>query len=292
MFGYVKPYVPELKVREHEYYRRIYCALCHANGKNTGCGSRFSLSYDLVFLALIRMALAGETLQPTQKRCPAHPFRRHPTAQCNTSLQYAARAGALLTYYNLMDKIHDAHGIRKLPYLLLRPAASLMHRRAAFDREQGLEALVSEELHTLAHIEKEPDASPEKAADSFGRLLRSVFAEGLTQNSPNARIAEQIGFHTGRWIYFTDAADDYADDRKHGTFNPFGTDPKTPEHIRIALKMELTQLERAVELIEFPCPEIGALVRNIIYLGMPDAADRAIKHGFSNMTTHHTEVIT
>ena len=28
MFGYVKAEIPELKVREKEYYRAIYCGLC------------------------------------------------------------------------------------------------------------------------------------------------------------------------------------------------------------------------------------------------------------------------
>ena len=48
MFGYIKPHSPELKVREDAYYRGVYCGLCRAMGRCTGCLSRFTLSYDFV----------------------------------------------------------------------------------------------------------------------------------------------------------------------------------------------------------------------------------------------------
>ena len=32
MFGYVRPYRPELRVREDEYYKGTYCGLCKAMG--------------------------------------------------------------------------------------------------------------------------------------------------------------------------------------------------------------------------------------------------------------------
>ena len=33
MFGYVKPYIPELKVKEYEFYRSVYCGLCRSLGE-------------------------------------------------------------------------------------------------------------------------------------------------------------------------------------------------------------------------------------------------------------------
>ena len=47
MFGYVKPYVPELKVKENEFYRATYCGLCRALGRKSRFLS-FTLSYDFV----------------------------------------------------------------------------------------------------------------------------------------------------------------------------------------------------------------------------------------------------
>ena len=73
MFGYVRPYVPELKVKENELYNAVYCGLCRSMGKTTGTASRLSLSYDMVFLALVRSAYCGESFEIEQKRCFVHP---------------------------------------------------------------------------------------------------------------------------------------------------------------------------------------------------------------------------
>ena len=57
MYGYIKAYAPELKVREQEYYRAVYCGLCRTMGKCTGQCSRLTLSCDVTFLALLRLLL-------------------------------------------------------------------------------------------------------------------------------------------------------------------------------------------------------------------------------------------
>ena len=79
MFGYVQPAYAELRVREHELYKAYYCGLCRAMGRTTGQLSRFSLNYDLVFLAM--MSVRGrrdETFPPPVPRSSAEeaPVRR------------------------------------------------------------------------------------------------------------------------------------------------------------------------------------------------------------------------
>lgn len=51
MFGYVRPYKDEMKVREYEQYKGIYCGLCRALGKEYGIFTRLTLSYDCTFFA-------------------------------------------------------------------------------------------------------------------------------------------------------------------------------------------------------------------------------------------------
>ena len=36
MFGYIRPLVGEMKVRENEMFRAVYCGLCRSMGKHTG----------------------------------------------------------------------------------------------------------------------------------------------------------------------------------------------------------------------------------------------------------------
>ena len=89
MYGYVRTHAPELKVREQEYYRAVYCGLCRTMGKCTGQCSRMTLSYDFTYFALVRMALTGSFPAIKARRCLAHPFRTyqisvHHEFLCNT----------------------------------------------------------------------------------------------------------------------------------------------------------------------------------------------------------------
>jgi hypothetical protein len=60
LFGFVKPFVPQLRVGEYEFYRGAYCGLCRSMNKCTGAVSSLTLSYDMVFFALVRSVLAGD----------------------------------------------------------------------------------------------------------------------------------------------------------------------------------------------------------------------------------------
>ena len=55
MFGYVKPVVTELLVKEYEFYKATYCGICRSMKKNTGALSNVTLSYDSVFLPSVRL---------------------------------------------------------------------------------------------------------------------------------------------------------------------------------------------------------------------------------------------
>ena len=57
LFGYIRPKIPELKVREYDQYKGIYCSLCKRMGKEYGIASRFALSYDSTFLVLMMLGL-------------------------------------------------------------------------------------------------------------------------------------------------------------------------------------------------------------------------------------------
>ena len=108
MFGYIRTDTPELRVRENEYYRAVYCGLCRAQGKCTGQCSRMTLSYDIAFLALLRIAIEGKPIELRRGRCIAHPIRaRKYVARC-APLDYCAYAAAILTYGKTVDEIGRA----------------------------------------------------------------------------------------------------------------------------------------------------------------------------------------
>lgn len=284
MFGYIKTYIPELRVKEYELYRAAYCGLCESLGKKVTCTSRLSLSYDFVFLALIRMSLAKESGEIKKKRCVAHPTKKRSVIVNSGELDTAARLSALLTYHKIKDDVADSHGIKRILSYLLLPSSLRMRKKARIIPE--CEEFIIKKLSELSALEKESCASPDKVADVFGELLSEIFAYGFDKNAPEGRISAEIGFHVGRFIYIIDAVDDYGKDVKSGEYNPFkeiygGDSDKfavdTPI-LKDALTMTLGKVSGAVEIIDFgDTPEYGEIIRNIIYLGLPKLIDEKIK---------------
>ena len=274
MFGYVRARRADLRVREDMLYRGVYCGLCRAMGKCTGQCSRLTLSYDMVFLYLVRASLLGIT--PALKRgwCAVHPFCRRPVAARDAELDYAARASAVLVYGKLRDDLADERGARRFCRRLLAPVLRGAARRA--DMEAVAEK-VNACLAELSALEAAETASVDAPADCFGRLLAAVFAAGLTGDAET--VARAVGYRTGRWIYVADAADDLAADAKSGSYNPFlalyGGMPDAAQLklAESAARIDLVEIENALVLI--PESETLAVARNIAACGMADATARA-----------------
>ncbi len=53
MFGYVRPLKGDLRVREYESFKAVFCGLCHSLSKNCGFAARFIVNYDLAFMAVL-----------------------------------------------------------------------------------------------------------------------------------------------------------------------------------------------------------------------------------------------
>ncbi|MBQ9806855.1 MAG: hypothetical protein IJW49_10185 [Clostridia bacterium] len=275
MLGYVKTNTPELRVREHQYYRGLYCGLCHRMGKCTGNCSRMTLSYDFVFLAAVRLALRKETVTFKKQRCLLHPLRARMTAQKCETLDYCADASALLVYHKLLDDLHDEKGVKKLRARLLRPFLHGAYRRAK-KRHPALNKIMSEHLARLSEMEQHSadHFGADRYAEVFGDLLAAVVSYGF--EGAEQRIAQTIGRSVGRWIYLADAADDFEEDRKKGRFNPylrlFGNTP-TPrdwETAELSMTAHLCDAERGFLLLDdTPDPEQKEIIANILFSSLP-----------------------
>ena len=280
MFGYVRANAAELRLREYECYRALYCGLCKSMGKCTGQCSRLSLSYDFVFLAAVRIALLGETVKAEKIRCLLHPFKKKQAVLKSEALAYCAHASALLTYHKLLDDQSDEKGLKKARALLSKPLFKKAYKKAK-RKYPALDRTIASELSALSALEKDDGAIPSADAPAacFGRIMEAVVSEGL--EGANARIARSIGRAVGHWIYLIDAIDDYAEDCKKLRYNPFRRifrDNPTEEQwasLEESLKLILTEAERAHQLMDaHPQDEINEIIANILYLGMPATAKR------------------
>ena len=285
MYGYLRTYTPELKVREQEYYRAVYCGLCRTMGKCTGQCSRMTLSYDFTLFALVRMALTGESVTVESRRCLAHPFKKRPMARPTPELSLCAYASSVLAYYKVKDDRQDERGMKRTAATVLSPFAASMRRKALKKGYRLMDERVYLAMDRLADLEASRLPSVDEPATLFGELMGSILAYGLEGNQ--ATLAHAVGLSVGRWVYILDAADDYAEDMKRGRYNPLACiygdssptlTPERQESLRISLLGELTELEKAFDLLDTSHDtDLGGVLANILYWGMPKEAERVLK---------------
>ena len=277
MFGYIKPNINELRVKEHEFYKSTYCGLCREM-KKISLSLPFTLSYDFVFLALLRLAVSGESVSFKTCRCAANPFKKRVYTVSEKALPYSAVSSLVLTAYKIYDDKNDSKGIKRLYYSHL---FSKMKRILKKANANALEAIVSKKIEELSLTEKACSESVYDAASIFGELLSEVFSHGLPEDE--AETLKNIGYSVGRWIYIIDAIADVKSDLKHGNYNPFieSAENTSSESFRKnmeeALKIELAVSEKYIKRLEKKAdPGILSIIYNILYISMPEIAHRVI----------------
>ena len=272
MFGYVKPDVKELLVKEHEFYKSTYCGICRSMKKHTGALSTVTITYDSVFLALVRMAYIPDSeLGSSMRRCVAHPLKKRCMLTDNSAIEYTARAFAILSYYKMQDDLSDEGLANRMLVSASRPILSSDKKKADLG---PLAEIVKDRLEKIAAIERERLPSIDAPAELFGELLGEIFAYGL--EGADRLVTYECGFHLGKFILLVDAIDDYESDRKTGKYNPFviayeGKELtyENKQNVKTSLLIECQKLEKAVNLIPFGNKiTIENIVRNIIYLGL------------------------
>lgn len=283
MFGYVKPDVRELKVKEYELYKSAYCGLCRTMGKRYSFTFKMSLSYDFVFMVLLRLLLQKENVSFSQKRCVAHPAKKRVMMDNNAALEKASDVACIMLYHNIKDKISDNDGIKSFLYRFILPETKRLHKKALkYSGTTELDTFISQKLEELSRLEKERLASVDRPSELFGQVLAESMSHGL--DGENAKTAYGIGLHIGRWIYLLDAADDIEKDEKKGNYNPllcvYGTSEEAKKHgttLKVSLLSELMQADS--ELGKIKDGDIGVfnILQNILRLGLPEIHDKIIK---------------
>lgn len=272
MFGYVKPDIKELLVKEHEFYKSTYCGICRSMKKHTGGLSIATITYDSVFLALVRMAYIPDSeLGSSMRRCIVHPMKKRCMLNDNSAIEYTARAFAILSYYKMKDDLSDEGLAKRMLVSATRPILSSAKKRADLTE---LADIVKDRLNKISEIEREGRPSIDAPAELFGELLGEIFAFGLSGS--DRLVTYECGFHLGKFILLADAIEDYDSDLKSGKYNPFviayGGAKLTRENkqnVKTALLIECKKLESAINLIPFENKiTVENIVRNIIYLGL------------------------
>ena len=273
MFGYVKPQRLELKVKEYELYNSIYCGLCRTMGKRYSYIYKMSLSYDFVFLVLLRLYTCPEGVSFSQKRCIAHPAKKKTMMDENNALTLSSDIGVIMLYNNLLDKIKDKDGIKSFFSLFLLPEMKRLRKKAIQNRNiREFDLFAEQALSNLSGMERENCPSVDRPAEEFGKILGEAVSVGLDGAKKTALY--EVGRNMGKWIYIADALDDIEKDGKEKKYNPliasYGSVEEAKKHfetLNTSLLLILAEADKALELIEESDSGIHNILSNIIRLG-------------------------
>ncbi len=265
MFGYIRPCRPELKIKDDAFFKSYYCGVCKALGKCAGPVCRMLLQYDLVFLSVLHDGIKDDCT-PSVFRCP---FKlRRVNAQTGASVTYAAEAHILLSAAKLKDDRQDG----RKDGLLAGAILTAKEKRIA-EKYPVLQKELSDMLREQKELEDRNCTDPDEAAEPFARFCAQLFSLNMPENSqPSLRF---MGYNIGKWIYWTDALDDYDKDAKKGSYNVWRLHGFSREE---AAKWALPIMQQCISQAQL-CYDLlegnktSMLIENILNEGMPRVMD-------------------
>lgn len=281
MFGYVRPYKSEMLVKEYEQYKAIYCELCRRLGKSYGILSRFALSYDCTFYALLALCVSRSQVHLDTGRCVMNPLKKCSYLPVKgEEYEKAAALCVILTYYKLKDDVEDGGRFSALRAKLLMALVSPKAKRAG-KRYPFLEEIVGKAMEDQALAQKEKGGI-DRCAHPTAQMLSELFRELPGCREGEDAALERFGYFLGRWIYLMDAADDLEEDLKTGSFNPFANRlglsgkkeltaeerKRADEFCNEALNTTMAQMLPPFRLISLE--NFAPLVENVIEKGLPE----------------------
>lgn len=267
MFGYIAAGFNDINEQETQRYHAVYCGLCHSIKDRYGQLSRMCLTYDLTFFALLFGSLYEADETHRASRCASHPLEPQNYSQ-SIFTDYAADLTVAFAYHKCLDDWHDdksvtAHAALKLletPY------------KTAQERIPEQCALIEQALQEISLLEANSNTGADEVANCFGRLLGTLFA---FKQDHWSELCALLGYHLGRFIYLMDAAVDYEDDKKSGSYNPLVPLDISPAERKSLLMGIMAEVTRIFE--KLPLVQDVHLLRSVLYAGVWNEFNKTFK---------------
>ncbi|MBQ5910496.1 MAG: hypothetical protein IIW94_00610 [Clostridia bacterium] len=277
MFGYIRAAKPEMRIKEHELYKAVYCSLCKEMGKTYGVFSRFTLSYDFTFYALLGMALKTDTCNIERKACTCNPLKKCSYLSERLDMQMPAAASMILCYFKLIDNINDEKGLKRFKYLFVKPFISSAYKKAK-KLYPELDKIAKEYITNQTAVENDGCMNIDMAAEPTAKCLAEMF-KLLSGDDMQKRCLDRMGYSIGRYIYILDAAVDLDEDIKLGRYNPLTKSHKAGEYTKDFIAGQLNicvgEAAKAYELLDIK--KFKNILDNLIYLGLQDTFKKELK---------------
>jgi len=276
LFGYIKPFKPQLRMCEYDTYKAMYCGLCGQLGKSFGCAARLTLSYDFTFLCMLHSALGEESPEFSRRSCYVNPLKKVPVCAESEALRFSADTATIMIYYKLLDNMHDERGIARLGWSCLHPFVRGAYKKAAAARPD-CDRAISRSVAEQTRLEEEGCSNVDSAADPTARAMADIFVL-LSSDGRRRRILERLGYLVGRFVYLCDALDDLEEDLRTGSYNPYALgyglqkdDPaekreQVAARARESLNATAAEAAKAFDLLDITA--FRPILENVLFLGM------------------------
>lgn len=270
MFGYLQVEKGELRVREYEQYKAVYCTLCKQLGKDYSIFTRFILSYDMTLFALLSLSLENRCTGFKKGRCTCNPLKKCTFCkEGGKPFEKAAALSVITAYYKVLDDIDDGSFLKKLCCKIVKPFFKRQNNKASKKFPEYAQSVEKMWL-SQKQAEKNPDCHIDMAAEPTACMMKEIFS--LEAKTDEERlILSEMGYQLGRWVYLIDAADDIEDDIKTNSFNPlknyYDSDrEKYKENVLPLLNQCLANVYSAFNLLELKY--YAEILDNLFYLGL------------------------
>lgn len=279
MQGYLRPYIPELTIRDYNTYMQYARGVRRQMYKDYGLFASRLLRHDTVVLALLSDSLAGRKATCRTERRISHLFRREPILCQTYGIRLAAQMEVILAWHNIMDTPKERMTPRKalkkaLFKAFLWPAYQrAVHSSSTFERLLRQER-AQEEAQVLSR-----GHSYVVASEPMSNTFAAIYAVAAPEDNDTRKIARYIGNCVGRIFYLLEAARRHECDQKQKTYNVFLENglgqAAALENARRQCIAEVENLAHAYNMLDVKLNR--SLLDNIMVLGLHYTVDNAGK---------------
>ena len=275
MDGRMRPYLPELTIRDYNIYQWYLRGVRYQLAQEYGLYACRLLQHNGVLFALLADSLAGREATCKNVRLPGTLYWK--PMMCQTlGIRLAAQVEVLLGWHKLQDRRWEELPFRQRVrravdgILLHRAYEKAIRENPALERIFGQEqaqAVAQMDLNTRNYTE---------AAEPMSNVYGALYSTLATDDASQRKSMRYIGSCIGRAFYLLDKAGRVADDKRAGRYNVFLVNgiekPETAlENARRQSLAVANDLVRAYGMLDVKLNK--SLIDNIMILGLRHAVE-------------------
>ena len=275
MDGRMRPYLPELTIRDYNTYLWYLRGVRWQMHHSYGLYSCRLLQHNGVLFALLSDSLAGRSATCRKERLPGTLCWKQ--MMCQTQgIRLAAQVEILLGWHKLQDRRWDELPFRQR----LRRAADRLLLRKAYEKavreNPALERLFGQE-QAQAVVQMNLNAkSYAEAAEPMSNVYGALYSTLATDDPSQRKSMRYIGSCVGRVFYLLEKAGRVKDDKRAGRYNVFLVNgiedsENAMENARRQALAAANDLVRAYGMLDIKLNK--TLIDNIMILGLRHAVD-------------------